>query len=259
MKEIPLSQGLVALVDDEDYEWLNQWKWSAAITHCSGRETKYAVCSRGIMHRLIIDAPSGVGTKHINHNTLDNQRDNLCLATPPQIIINSTHRRMQIAANSSRYKSGKFRGVHFQAGKYYYATMGDREGYLGSFHTPEGAALAYNRKAVELWGDAAMLNPVTEIDVERAEQTYAEVKKEIQERRLQDDVALCAQLRAFRQARGWRQKDLADALKVSYNYMSGLETGKLHPGRKLAQAIRGLLFPSEGDTIEVVAGLGLLP
>jgi hypothetical protein len=192
MKEIPLSQGLVAMVDDEDYEWLNQWKWCVM----KRRKTEYAVRhnvdddGKGhtiCMHREIMDAPIGLEVDHINHNGLDNRRDNLRLAT-----------RAQNAANGPQRRSGKFRGVHFQAGKYCYATAGGREGYLGSFHTPEAAALAYNHGAIELWGEFASLNPVTELDVERAEQAYAERKKEAQKQRCCNDSAFWAHIQEYR-------------------------------------------------------------
>jgi hypothetical protein len=62
---------LFVLVDYENYEWLNQFKW---YFHNLG----YASNGRmGYMHRLIIDNPEGYETDHINHNKLDNRKCNL--------------------------------------------------------------------------------------------------------------------------------------------------------------------------------------
>lgn len=83
MKEIPLTQGEVTLVDDEDFEYLNQWKWYA---HKS-RNTCYAVRMspqingkryRIFMHHEIIGRPpKGMVNDHINGQYLDNGRKNL--------------------------------------------------------------------------------------------------------------------------------------------------------------------------------------
>lgn len=57
MKEMPLTQNQVAIVDDEDYEWLSEFKWYAQKHH----GTFYAVCGQGknrtSMHRLLTGEP----------------------------------------------------------------------------------------------------------------------------------------------------------------------------------------------------------
>ena len=83
MKEIKLSNGYVSLVDDGDYKMLKQFKWSAIVTP----RTAYAYRSywdkekksvRSVsMHRLIMDFPDGMQVDHINHNGLDNRKENL--------------------------------------------------------------------------------------------------------------------------------------------------------------------------------------
>ena len=82
-KEIELTQGMVALVDDEDYEWLNQWRWCVskkAKTYYAQRnkrkKTKQVVV---YMHREILGLKYGDKrlSDHINRNELDNRRKNL--------------------------------------------------------------------------------------------------------------------------------------------------------------------------------------
>jgi hypothetical protein len=88
---IPLTQGKFALVDDEDFDYLNQWKWCAL--YKKHINTYYAVRS-GIgathMARLIMSTPKGMVVDHINHNTLDNRRSNLRNVTYSE---NQTNRR----------------------------------------------------------------------------------------------------------------------------------------------------------------------
>ncbi len=96
MKQIALSQNLFALVDDEDFEWLNKFKWSA----WRNKKTFYAarkVRIKGqqinvLMHRLILNAPANMQGDHINGNGLDNRRENLRLVTPRKNTINRSVR-----------------------------------------------------------------------------------------------------------------------------------------------------------------------
>jgi hypothetical protein len=97
---ILLTQGKFAIVDDADYEWLNQWKWCAR-WHM---QTKSFYAVRNIpkqslnmrMHRQILELGNGNHDKrqgdHINHDTLDNRRNNLRIVTSRG---NNSNRRNQ--------------------------------------------------------------------------------------------------------------------------------------------------------------------
>ncbi|TRZ48841.1 hypothetical protein D4S03_09200 [bacterium] len=95
MKEIPLTQGQVALVDDEDFERVNAFKWRAS--WCPGTKSFYAKRSIGprsnqktiYMHRFIMNTPKGMHCDHIHHDTLNNQKGNLRNCTPSQNNMNS--------------------------------------------------------------------------------------------------------------------------------------------------------------------------
>ena len=90
MKEILLTQGQTALVDDEDFEELNQFKWRVGWTPTiksfyairdEKRGNKYTTLR---MHRQIMQFPLGLYVDHINHNTLDNRKENLRIVTARQ-------------------------------------------------------------------------------------------------------------------------------------------------------------------------------
>lgn len=158
-KTIPLSQGKVALVDNEDFEFLNQWKWT-----CSARKhTSYAYrnvyqnsqyVQRVYMHRAILNPPPGMQTDHINGDGLDNRRCNLRICTPSQNLANSRKRK----GTTSQYK-----GVSWgQKSQCWTAAIdeGGQDVYLGHFDDEEEAAIAYNYAARRLYGEYARLNPV---------------------------------------------------------------------------------------------------
>ena len=98
MKRIKLTQGKFALVDDEDFEWLNHQKWYFNI---NGYAARHGGKKKIIfMHRQILETPSGMITDHINRNRIDNRKGNLRIADKR---INSINRGLQ-KNNTSGYK-----------------------------------------------------------------------------------------------------------------------------------------------------------
>jgi hypothetical protein len=147
-----LSKGLVAIVDDEDYEYLSQWKWS---TWMSGRKP-YAGRYQGrklvLMHRVINRTPEGVYTDHIDCDTLNNRRSNLRDATARQNVMN----KLGKIGGTSRFK-----GVWFdwrQKGSKQWRTairLNGKLQYLGWFATEEEAGAAYAAAARLHFGEFA--------------------------------------------------------------------------------------------------------
>lgn len=84
-KKIALSRGEFAIVDAEDYEWLNRWKWYASWNRSTKSYTARRRRRKGeegesvhiLMHRQILATPNDKEVDHINHNTLDNRKCNI--------------------------------------------------------------------------------------------------------------------------------------------------------------------------------------
>lgn len=158
MKEITLTQGKVALVDDDVFEYLNQWKWH----YQKVEKTGYAIRSEGpkhhqrfiLMHRVIMNTPSDQEVDHADHEGCNNQRYNMRNCTHAS---NMQNRTKQIG-NTSGYK-----GVYFyKRDKKWVASisLNDNIVYLGRFTTPEDAARAYDKAALEHYGEFALLNGI---------------------------------------------------------------------------------------------------
>jgi len=153
VKEIPLTRGKVAIVDDEDYEVVSAFKWHCTSHGYASRvnpETK----KREYLHRFLVKPSVGNVVDHINHDKLDNRRSNLRECTQKQNMHNGRG-----VAGTSRYK-----GVSYKPGrrKPWRARLyiNGEQLILGDFYTEEEAAYAYNLKATEVNGQYAFLNDV---------------------------------------------------------------------------------------------------
>lgn len=143
MKQIKLTKGNYALVDDEDSGWLNEWRW---ILGAKNYAFSYDKGHMVTMHRLIMDAPKGMIVDHINHNTLDNRRENLRLATQAQ------NARNRIIKNN---KTG-FKGVSKISKRNGYQAeikLNGEKIYLGYFKTAELAHEAYKEASIKHHGE----------------------------------------------------------------------------------------------------------
>lgn len=155
-KEIPLTQGKVALVDDEDYERLSRFKWYAN----KNRRIWYACTNQNqliLMHRLILDAKPNEACDHINRDGLDNRRSNLRIATNQQNHWNQAKCRHR----NGLPVSSVYKGVSFKRhrGRWEAAiVVQGRQVYLGRFLNELDAALAYDRAALHFFGCFARPN-----------------------------------------------------------------------------------------------------
>lgn len=177
MKLIPLTRGLFAKVDDEDFEHLNQFKWHANLNNGgfyavrtirldSGKRTRLA------MHRYLLNVTDkNFQVDHIDHDTLNNCKINLRKCTNAENIKN----RKSLKGSTSKYL-----GVHIQTSKKTYMTKRGlvtniRKRYIAKIKisngpeiklidlpiTPENeilAAKAYDEAAKKYHGEFANLN-----------------------------------------------------------------------------------------------------
>jgi len=153
MKQIPLTQGKFALVDDDDYEWAIKLKWCYDCGYASIRNGKWS--GRNVrMHNLIMNTPDGMQTDHEDRNKLNNQRSNLRVCT---------HAENQRNKPKKLNTSSKFIGVCWSKRKSMYIayiTINKERKHLGYFNCQTKAALAYNEAAIKYHAGFASLNNV---------------------------------------------------------------------------------------------------
>lgn len=167
MKEIQLTKGKVALVDDEDFNYLNQFKWQ--VSEC--RHTSYAIRTErknGLkktirMHRDILSITDvEIIVDHIDHNGLNNQKNNL-----RQSSCSENNSNRSVVSHSSSNYLGVTKKVdkRFKKTKFFwYAQIrkDKKTHFIGSFpYTSEGeiaAAKAYDDRAILIHGEFANLN-----------------------------------------------------------------------------------------------------
>ena len=159
MQSLPVGKGVYALVDDEDFERVRHLSWRA-----SARRQRFGVhqyVQRTVrvddhrtteyLHRLIVNAMPGDYVDHINGDTLDCRKVNLRICTHSQNL-----------ANTKRFRSSRnpYKGIWMRDGCRWCAGIrsNGKKIYLGSFLTPEDAAIAYDEAARMFHGEFARVN-----------------------------------------------------------------------------------------------------
>lgn len=157
-RRIKLTRGKNAIVDVEDFERLNQYKW-----HC----THYGYAKRAVpnrtgkgrrqvavyMHKMVCPAPDGMIVDHINRNSLDNRKVNLRAATQRQNVWNRKFNRKR---GKSRYN-----GIRWDKNREKWQvrlTINGRRESFGYYADEIEAAKAYDRVAKKYRGEYAFLN-----------------------------------------------------------------------------------------------------
>ena len=157
MKEIELANGEIAIIDEEDWLLVAQYKWRLL----EKRYTKYAQANikkngkwRTMrMHRLIMNCPRNIQIDHIDHDGLNNRKSNLRFATNQQ---NNFNRKGY--DTSSKYKGVTWR-TKLKKWEAQIQTKGKSK-YLGYYANENDAARAYNKMAVQVFGEYAYVNAI---------------------------------------------------------------------------------------------------
>ena len=143
-KLIPLTKGKFAKVDNEDFDKLKNINWSVTSMGYAGNKViKY-------MHRYIMNCPDDKVIDHINHDTLDNRKSNLRICSQQQNCFNQF------------FKTGtsKYKGV-YKLSKNRLVSSIVKNGVtnrIGVFNSEIKASISYDKKAIELFGEFALLN-----------------------------------------------------------------------------------------------------
>lgn len=154
MKQIPLTKGKFALVDDEDYEFLMQWKWHFQARGYAVRASERPIQKKIWMHRVINNTPDAMQTDHIDGNRLNNQCVNL------RTVNNACN---QMNRKKSPNKSSVYKGVCFDVKNKKWEASIKTDGKkisLGRFTSEILAAKAYNASAIKYFGIFSNLNKV---------------------------------------------------------------------------------------------------
>lgn len=158
-RRISLTKGKYAILDPDDFAWLNKHKWHIS----TGGGTFYAVRTTRLqnrkrlvikMHRQVLKVPHHLFVDHINHNGLDNRKANLRPATCKE--NNRSRRKVRLNSFHSKYKGLTW---YKREKRWAVRIMADRKSiFLGFFQNETDAARAYDNAAKKYHGDFAALN-----------------------------------------------------------------------------------------------------
>lgn len=149
---IPLTQGKFAIVDKQDFELVNQYKWHLFGKGYAARDEKINGKKKKVsMHRLILQPPKGMETDHINQNILDNRRKNLRICTHQQNCSN--HKGYKKIKGVGKIKDRFLKKPYYASIMVFYKRI-----HLGYFATRKKAGRAYDKAAIKYFGDFARLN-----------------------------------------------------------------------------------------------------
>lgn len=156
MKLVPLSRGKFAMVDDEVFDMVSQFKWyldsTSGIEYARRSFIKNGKKSSQRIHQLILDTPPGMQIDHIDMNGLNNQMSNLRISNKGQNGFNQKLRRV----NTSGFKGVSW---HTMRNKWRSAiTLNGKSFHLGLFDSASDAAEAYDEAAIRFFGAFARTN-----------------------------------------------------------------------------------------------------
>ena len=148
---VDVGKNKVSLIDLDDVDKIKNNNW---YIHKAGMVMSRISSDKHVkLHRYIMDFPTGKDIDHINHDKLDNRKSNLRICSHKQ---NARNTKKMIKETSSIYKGVSFRS-NYNNWRSFIKTN-EKQIHLGIFENEIDAAIAYNNKALELFGEYANLN-----------------------------------------------------------------------------------------------------
>jgi hypothetical protein len=173
MKQIPLTQGKFALVDDEDFVFLSRFSWQ----YCTAPDgtvsvsTNFALQNKRWvtipMSRFLYTPKIQYKVMYANGDTLDNRKENIKLLTTSQFCGTSGKMYMNTARKGKmkRNPTSKYKGVSYMKDERYEkrwvgSIQFQKKSQSKRFLTEKEAAIWYNKKAGELFGEYGYQNKI---------------------------------------------------------------------------------------------------
>jgi hypothetical protein len=149
MKLIPLTQGKFTQVDDEDYEYINQWKWQYVGKYVMRSKRVCGKVIHILLSHLLITVPKDKQVDHKDRNPLNNCKSNLRLCTYTENNQNRAVQKCSISGYKGVYweKNSNAWRAHIQ--------LNGKKQWLGYYESVEEATHVYDKKAIELFGEFA--------------------------------------------------------------------------------------------------------
>lgn len=162
MKKIYTHEGDEIFVDDDDFEFLSKFRFRTRSRGSLNVRPVLHGGSIGPQHLILGFAEKGKVIDHIDRNPFNNQRSNLRIATQAE---NSRNKKKKSSVSHSKYKGVSWNRI---AGKWQVGiSCNGKKIHVGLFGSEIEAARAYNKKAIELFGDFAALNELSECVAEQ--------------------------------------------------------------------------------------------
>lgn len=164
MKKIPLTKNRSAIVDDEDYKFLNRFKWRAVSNKVNSFNVTTSLSLQGNkvfslpMWCFLMEQKNRMKIIFLNSNPLDHRKSNLYLGTPSEHCIAQPKNIWPNRKITSKYKGVCFEKSQGKNGKYRATIQKQGKEYSKRFLTEIEAATWYNEMAYNLYGNIAYQN-----------------------------------------------------------------------------------------------------
>jgi len=159
VKEILLTQGKVALIDDDDYDLVSSFKWYASKEgNCwyAMRQAYNPIREKIRLHRFLLNPKPNEQCDHINGDGLDNRRNNIRIVTVSQ---NHMNRKRRLGSSSQFKGVSKCKSTNKWVAR---IEVKQKHIHLGYFFDEVEAAKAYNVAALKHFREYARINQFNE-------------------------------------------------------------------------------------------------